>query len=223
MKVQASTLQFLRDLAQHNNREWFQANKGHYDAAQENMKQFLKAVENALSETDQIEGANLFRIYRDVRFSKDKVPYKNNFGLGFSRATKRLRGGYYLQIEPGASFVGGGFWQPDTADLKRIRDEFAMDDQSIRQIVAAPDFQKYFGTLDGDELKTAPRGYDKDHPALDLLRKKSFIVKRDLSDDEVTSDQFLLEVKRTFEAMRPFFDYMSMVLTTNMNGESLLD
>ncbi len=216
-------MQFLRDLSDNNNRPWFQANKERYDSALANMKTFLQAVEQALGETDLIESANLFRIYRDVRFSKDKAPYKNNFGLGFSRATNRLRGGYYVQIEPGASFVGGGFWQPDTADLKRIRDEFAVDDQSIRQIISAPAFQQYFGTLEGDELKTAPRGYDKDSPALDLLRKKSFIVQRAFTDAEVMSEQFLTEVKRSLEAMRPFFDYMSMVLTTNLNGESILE
>ena len=224
MKIQPASLQFLTDLADNNNREWFQANKGQYESALENMKQFAKSVEAALGETDHLESSTLYRIYRDVRFSKDKSPYKNNFGIGFTRATKRLRGGYFLQIEPGnASFAGGGFWQPNTADLKRIRDEFAIDDQPIRQIMANATFQKYFGTMQGDELKTAPRGYDKDSPALDLIRKKSFIVHRSFTDQEVTSDHFLLEVKRTFEAMRPYFDYMSMVLTTDMNGESVLD
>ncbi len=222
MKIQPASLQFLTDLATNNNREWFQANKGYYDSALENMKQFAKAVEAALGETDHLESSTLYRIYRDVRFSKDKSPYKNNFGIGFTRATKRLRGGYFLQIEPGCSFAGGGFWQPNTADLKRIRDEFAIDDQPIRQIMADATFQKYFGTMQGDELKTAPRGYDKDSPALDLIRKKSFIIHRSFTDQEVTSDHFLLEVKRTFEAMRPYFDYMSMVLTTDMNGEEVL-
>ncbi len=223
MKIQPASLQFLKDLAANNNRDWFQANKNRYETALENMKQFVKAVEAGLEETDHIEGAHLFRIYRDVRFSKDKSPYKNNFGMGFTRATNRLRGGYYLQIEPGASFVGGGFWQPNPGDLKRIRDEFVMDHQSIRQIMAAPSFQKYFGVLQGEELKSAPRGYDKDHPALDLIRKKSFIVQQNFTDAEVTSENFLLEVKRTFEAMRPYFDYMSMVLTTDLNGESIID
>lgn len=223
MKIQPATLQFLADLSVNNNREWFQANKGRYEAAQENMKQFVRAVESALNETDHLENATLFRIYRDVRFSRDKLPYKNNFGMGFSRATKRLRGGYYLHIEPGASFAGGGFWQPNAEDLKRIRDEFVADDKSIRQIIADPVFQQYFGALRGDELKTAPRGYDKDGPALDLIRKKSFTVHRPFTDKEVTGDNFLQEVKRTFEAMRPYFDYMSMVLTTDLNGESLLD
>jgi uncharacterized protein (TIGR02453 family) len=223
MKIQPASLQFLADLADNNNRAWFQANKDRYEAALENMKQFTKALESALGETDHLESSNLFRIYRDVRFSKDKLPYKNNFGIGFSRATKRLRGGYYLQIEPGASFAGGGFWQPSAEDLKRIRDEFVMDDQSIRQIMADATFQKYFGAIQGEELKTAPRGYDKEGPALDLIRKKSFTVHRNFTDAEVTSDDFLQEVKRTFEAMRPYFDYMSMVLTTNLNGESVLD
>lgn len=223
MKIQNTSLQFLSDLSENNNREWFQANKGRYEAAQENMKQFLKAVESALGETDHLEGSTLFRIYKDVRFSKDKLPYKNNFGMGFTRATKRLRGGYYLHIEPGASFVGGGFWQPNAEDLKRIRDEFVMDDQPIRSIIADATFQKYFGAIHGDELKTAPRGYDKDGPALDLIRKKSFTIHRNFTDQEVTGEHFLQEVKKTFEAMRPYFDYMSMVLTTNLNGESVLE
>jgi uncharacterized protein (TIGR02453 family) len=221
MTIQPTSLQFLVDLSDNNNREWFLANKSRYEAAQDNMKQFVKAVERVLNETDHIEGATLFRIYRDVRFSKDKLPYKNNFGMGFTRATKRLRGGYYLHIEPGGSFVGGGFWQPEAADLKRIRDEFVVDDQSIRKIMADPTFKKYFGTIQGDELKTAPRGYEKDSPALDLIRKKSFTVQRNFTDAEVVSADFLQQVKHTFEAMRPYFDYMSMVLTTDLNGEDL--
>jgi uncharacterized protein (TIGR02453 family) len=223
MKIQPATLQFLKDLGNNNNREWFQANKDRYETALANMKQFTAAVEKALGETDHLEGGKMFRIYKDTRFSKDKTPYKNNFGTAFSRATSRLRGGYYLHIEPRASFVGGGFWQPNPDDLKRIRDEFAMDAKPIRAIIADPVFQKYFGKLDGDEVKTAPKGYDKDSPAIDLIRKKSFVVSRPFSDEAVTSDAFLQEVKLTFEAMRPYFDYMSEVLTTDLNGVSLVD
>lgn len=223
MNIQPATLQFLSDLAVQNNRAWFQANRGRYASALENVKQFVQAVESALGETDHLEGATIFRIYRDVRFSADKSPYKNNFGIGFKRATKRLRGGYFLQIEPGASFAAGGFWQPNPADLKRIRDEFAIDDQPIRRIMTAVSFQRYFGSMQGDALKTAPRGYAKDSPALDLIRRKSFTVHRKFTDQDVTGDHFLLEIKQTFEAMRPYFDYMSLVLTTDLNGESLLD
>lgn len=223
MKIETSSLAFLSDLVQNNDRAWFQSNKGLYEATLENMNRFMQAVESGLNETDHIESAHLFRIYRDVRFSKDKLPYKDNFGMGFKRATKRLRGGYFLQVGPGVSFAGGGFWGPNAQDLKRIRDEFAIDDQPIREIMGHPTFQQYFGTLQGDEVKTVPRGYEKDSPALDLIRKKNFVVRRRFLDAEVTSAGFLLEVKRTFEAMRPYFDYMSMVLTTDMNGESLVD
>jgi uncharacterized protein (TIGR02453 family) len=223
MTLIPSSLQFLEDLSNNNNRDWFQANKSRYEHVQENMKQFMKAVEVALGEQDHIESATLFRIYRDVRFSKDKSPYKNNFGMGFTRATKRLRGGYYLHIESGASFVGGGFWQPNAVDLKRIRDEFVADDAPIRQMMADPTFQQYFGTIQGDELKTAPRGYEKDSPALDLIRKKSFTLQRNFTNNEVTSSHFLQEVKITFEAMRPFLNFMSIVLTTDLNGTSLLE
>ena len=223
MKIQNKTLQFLKDLSANNNRDWFQENKDRYEAAWENMKQFVKAVEQALGETDHLEGGKLFRIYRDVRFSKDKSPYKNNFGMGFQRATKRLRGGYYLHVEPGATFAGGGFWQPNSQDLKRIRDEFAADAKPIRKIIADPTFKKYFGAIEGEEVKTVPRGYDKDSPALDLIRKKRFTVHRNFTDQEVTSEDFLHEVKLTFQAMRPYFDYMSLVLTTDLNGVSLLD
>ena len=222
MKIQAETLQFLRDIAANNNRAWFQDNKAAYEAAFENMKQFTEAVEKVLGQTDHLEAAKLFRIYKDVRFSKDKTPYKDSFGAGFSRATARLRGGYYLHVQPGETFVGGGFWQPNPADLKRIRDEFSMDDKPIRAIIASPVFQRYFGSLQGDELKTAPKGYDKESQAIDLVRKKSFVVSRRFSDAEVLSDGFLDEVRITFEAMRPYFDYMSEVLTTDLNGVSLI-
>ena len=147
MTILPDTLQFLCDLSENNNRDWFLANKARYEAAHQNMLQFAGEVEKALGATDVLEGSKVFRIYRDVRFSKDKSPYKNNFGTGFTRATKLRRGSYYLHIEPGASFAGGGFWQPEPHDLKRIRDEFARDDRPIRQIMAHPDFIRYFGNF----------------------------------------------------------------------------
>ena len=219
MKIQTDTLQFLRDVAANNERDWFQQNKARYEAAQSNMQDFVKAVEQELGKTDHLEGSKLFRIYRDVRFSKDKAPYKNYFGASFKRATKLRRGGYYLQAEPGNSFVGGGFWGPSAQDLKRIREEFAADDKPIRAILADATFKKYFGPLQGEELKTAPSGFDRDHPAIGLIRKKQFVVMRKFSDREVAGDDFLHQVRLTFEAMRPYFNYMSAVLTTNLDGE----
>lgn len=221
MGVQSTTVTFLKDLSKNNNREWFQSHKPQYETALENIKQVKDEVVNALSKKDIIEDGRVFRIYRDVRFSKDKAPYKNNFGIHFTRAGKERRGGYYLQIEPGNSFAGGGFWAPEPGDLKRIRDEFAYDDKTIRKILSNNRFTKYFGTLQGDELKTSPSGYDRDHPAIDLIRKKQFIISRNFSDTEVIDKSFVKEVTLSFEAMRPFFDYISDVLQTDLNGELL--
>ncbi len=222
MGIETTTLKFLKDLDKNNNREWFQSHKDLYEQTLENVKSAAEEVKKLLSKKDQIEEAKVFRIYRDVRFSKDKVPYKNNMGVHFTRATHQLRGGYYLHLEPGKSFAGGGFWAPSPEDLKRIRDEFAFDDKPIRKITSAKNFIKYFGALQGDELKTAPSGYDRNHPAIDLIRKKQFTVMRKFTDKEVLDKAFLKEVTLTFEAMRPFFDYMSEVLSTDINGQLIM-
>ncbi len=222
MPLANSTLAFLEDLAAHNERDWFQANKSRYEAAKQDVEALVRQIETGLSRTDQIEEAKLFRIYRDVRFSKNKQPYKTHFAAYFKRATKLRRGGYYLHIEPRASFAGGGFWNPNPQDLKRIRDEFAADDKPMRRILADPLFKQLFGTLQGEEVKTAPKGFSIDHPAIDLIRKKQFVVMRPFTDEEVLAEGFGEEVVRTFEAMRPWFDYMSEVLTTNLNGELIV-
>ena len=219
MVVETSTIKFLKDLDKNNNRDWFLSHKVQYEAALENVKKFKDQVVSGLNKKDVIEDGKVFRIYRDVRFSKDKTPYKNNFGTHFKRATSARRGGYYLHIEPGQSFVGGGFWDPEPSDLKRIRDEFAHDDKTVRKITSQKKFVDYFGKLQGDELKTAPSGYERDHPAIDLIRKKQFTISRKFKDKEVTDPNFLKEVVLTFEAMRPFFDYMSEVLSTDANGQ----
>jgi uncharacterized protein (TIGR02453 family) len=219
MPVLPTTLKFLKDLEKNNNREWFAAHKAQYESALENIKVIKSEVEAGLNKKDLIEDAKVFRIYRDVRFSKDKAPYKNNFGTHFVRATKERRGGYYLHIQPGESFVGGGFWNPEPQDLKRMRDEFAFDDKPMRKILANKTFKKFFGTIEGEELKTAPAGFDRNSPAIDLIRKKQYVVSRKFTDKEVLAPGFVKEVVTTFEAMRPYFDYMSEVLTTNINGE----
>lgn len=221
MRIETDTLNFLKDLEKNNHREWFLAQKARYESALHNVRELKDRIVQALNKKDVIEDGRVFRIYRDVRFSKDKAPYKNNFGIHFTRATPQRRGGYYLHIEPGKSFVGGGFWAPDPEDLKRIRDEFAFDDKPIRKIITAKTFVKFFGTLDGEELKTAPAGYDRHHPAIDLIRKKQFVIRRIFNDKALTDPGFLKEVVLTFEAMRPYFDYMSEVLTTDLNGQSL--
>jgi uncharacterized protein (TIGR02453 family) len=222
MAISKSTIDFLKAIRENNNKPWFEANKDTYLTAKDEFKIFAEDLRSLMDKHDLLEKHKIFRIYRDVRFSKDKTPYKSNMSIGFTRATKALRGGYYLHVEPGNIFAGGGFWAPETKDLKRIRDEFAASDKEIREIINNQDFIKHFGTLQGEGVKTAPRGFDKNHPAIDLIRKKQFVVMKPFSEQEVMSENFAREVDITFQAMRPFFDYMSDVLTTNINGESIL-
>ncbi len=220
--ISKELFQFLKDLKQNNTREWFNNHKPIFQHHQKEVKVFYQAVEDRLLQTDQIEKHKVFRIYRDVRFSKDKTPYKTRFAGYFIRATKELRGGYYLNIEPGNCIVGGGFYGPEPDDLKRIRKEFEQDDSEMRAILNDPTFKSIFGGLQGEEVKSAPRGFDPAHPAIDLIRKKQFYVFRKFTDKEVQSPNFIEEVMGTYLAIRPYFDYMSAVLTTNMDGESVL-
>lgn len=221
-RIPKSALDFLDNLKENNNREWFDAHKIKFKDEEKKLKEFYNAVLEDLNTSDTIDKMKVFRIYRDVRFSKNKTPYQTHRSVSFSRATEKLRGGYYLRIEPGKSMMAGGFFQPNPADLKRIRKEFEIDDFEIREIVKNKTFKKFFGELEGEEVKTAPRGFDIEHPAIDLIRKKSFLVTRNFTDEEVLAPNFRDIVKESFLALRPFFDYMSDVLTTDLNGISIL-
>ncbi|WP_420601683.1 DUF2461 domain-containing protein [Flagellimonas sp.] len=214
---------FLKELAKNNNKEWFQENKAIFKAHEADVKSFYANVQEHLNEHDEIEKMKMFRIYRDVRFSKDKTPYKTHFAGSFSRLGAHLRGGYYLRIKPGESFVATGFWDPNKEDLFRIRKEFEQDASDLRKILNDKSFKKIWGELEGDGVKTAPKGFDKEHPNIDLIKKKQFVFVKNFSDKEVLSNTFIKEVDTSFRAIRPYFDLMSDILTTNLNGESLLD
>lgn len=223
MQFEKSSLSYLKKLKINNNRDWFAEHKSIFIEAQNNAKELYAEIRNNLEKHDEIEKFKLFRIYRDVRFSKDKTPYKPHFSGSFSRLGKHLRGGYYLRIRPGESFLAGGFWEPNKEDLFRLRKEIEVDASEFREILEDKNFQHYFGnTFKGDELKTAPRGFDKEHPDVDLLRKKGFIAVRNFTDDEVLSTNFSLEVDKSYKALRPFFNLFSDILTTNLNGESII-
>jgi uncharacterized protein (TIGR02453 family) len=216
-----STFEFLDLLAKNNNRDWFTENKERFETENNLAKAFFAEVYTDLEKIDSLDKMQVFRIYRDVRFSKDKLPYKNHFSVGFSRTKPMLRGGMYLHIENEASFVGGGFWAPNNEDLLRIRKEIELDASDLREIISNTTFKKMFGTLEGEELKTAPKNFEKTHPDIDLIRKKQYLLTRKFTNKEVMSPNFKEEVIATFAAMRPFFNYMSDVLTTDLNGESL--
>ena len=224
MQLEVNTFQFLEKLQENNNREWFAENKHCYEKAHKEPKAFFENVHLNLQKHDQIETSKMMRIYRDVRFSNDKTPYKAHFANSFSRLGKELRGGYFIRIKPGESLLAGGFWEPNKEDLQRIRLEIAQDASDIKAILNDPTYQQYFGgTFESfEELKTAPRGFDKEHPELDLLRKKGFIAQRNFTDEEVLSPDFIHEIDKSFQALRPFFDMFSDILTTNLNGESIL-
>jgi len=182
--VSKATMTFLRKLGKNNNRPWFTDNKADFKTAEAEIKDLLIFIEKIMGKHDVLEGHKLWRIYRDVRFSKDKTPYKTNFAANFKRAGAARRGGYFLNIQPGSSMAGGGFYGPEKEDLLRVRKEFEADSSEIRKILSAKAFKQTFpeGLL-GEELK---------------------------------------KVDKIFKTMRPYFDYMSDVLTTDLNGRSLL-
>ncbi|WP_372936402.1 DUF2461 domain-containing protein [Seonamhaeicola sp.] len=220
-----SVFTFLTKLEENNNRDWFNANKPEFKTIEGEVKLFYNALLENLNVHDDIDKLKIFRIYRDVRFSKNKLPYKTHFGGSFHRTKPRLRGGYYLHIQPNnQSFIATGFWEPAKEDLLRIRKEFEMDDSEIRDILADKKFNSVWGnTFVGDEVKTAPKGFSKEHKAIDLIKKKQYIFTKKYTDKEVLDSNFLNEVNTSFIAIRPFFDYMSDVLTTDLNGVSLID
>ena len=223
MQVPKDVFTFLKKLEKNNNRDWFNEHKKEFKTIEANVKEFYNNVQQKLNAHDDIDKLKVFRIYRDVRFSKNKLPYKTHFGGSFHRTKPNLRGGYYLHLQPNnESFIATGFWEPNKDDLLRIRKEFEMDDEEIRSIISNKAFKKVWGEFVGDEVKTAPKGFNKEHPAIDLIRKKQYIFTKKLTDQEVLDAGFLVVVDKAFKSIRPYFDYMSDVLTTNLNGESII-
>lgn len=220
--IPQKALTFFKDLGKNNNRDWFNEHKPAFKKVEAEVKHFYNALLEMMQEHDEVDKLKMFRIYRDVRFSKDKTPYKTHFGGSLARKKPHLRGGYYLHIAPGDSFIATGFWEPNKEDLFRIRKEFEIDDTEIRAIIGSKKFKDIWGEFVGDEVKTAPKGFNKEHSAIDLIKKKQFIFVKKFSDKEITSPEFLNEINKAFKTIRPYFDYMSDVLTTDLNGVSLI-
>ncbi|WP_340198649.1 TIGR02453 family protein [Ascidiimonas sp. W6] len=221
--ITSELLKFLTKLEKNNNREWFENHKNEFRKHQSTFKNFNEELLDEMKKHDEIEGLKVFRIYRDVRFSKNKTPYKSHLAASFKRIKPKLRGGYYLQIKPKESFIATGFWDPVKEDLLRIRKELEIDAKDFNEIIKDNSFVNIWGPLEGDEVKTAPKGFSKTHPNIELIRKKQFIFSRKFTDAQVCSPDFLEQVNHSFKGVRPFFDYMTEVLTTDLNGVSLLD
>ncbi len=222
MQLKKEIFSFFKQLKKNNNREWFEAHKPEFKDLEGTVKQFGEALKEKLNQHDSIDRFKLFRIYRDVRFSKDKTPYKTHFGLTWHRTKPEFRGGYYLHLKPNDIFLACGFWDPAPADLKRIRQEINLDADEYRTVINDSAFKSVWGELQGNAVKTAPKGYDKDHPAIDLLRFKQHIFITRYTAAEACAPNFMDRLAAALQDIRPFVDYMSDVLTTNTDGESLL-
>lgn len=226
MTIEKTTFTFLQSLKRNNNREWFQKNKERYLASQLNVIHWLDELIAEMNKHDQLQTQNgkeaLYRIYNDVRFSADKTPYNPRFAGYFKRLKPQLRGGYYFWIKPGESRIACGFGYPNSQDLLRIRQDIDVNYKDWRKLLKEKKLQSTFGTLQGEQVKTTPKGFLKDHPAIDLLRYKQFWFEKSYTDAEVLSPNFLKQVNKDFKAIRPFFNYMSEVLSTDLNGESIL-
>ncbi|WP_423146879.1 DUF2461 domain-containing protein [Rubrolithibacter danxiaensis] len=214
--VQPSTLQFLKDVSENNNREWFASHKDQYIRSRENLLELTAQIIQKLSETDNQIPADLnpdtcvMRIYRDIRFSTDKTPYKTNFGIGISPRGKNFNGpGYYIQIEPGKSFIAGGSWYPESEQLKAIRQEIDYNSSDFKDIIESGDFKKYFGDFDPEQkLKTMPKGYPADHEMIEYLKLKCFVASRSITDEELQKKDVVDNIVDTLEKLYPLMVFL---------------
>jgi uncharacterized protein (TIGR02453 family) len=210
-----SLLSFLSRLAKNNNKEWFDANKKEYESLRKEWIDFagqmiskVGAFDPAVAELDPKKC--IFRINRDIRFSNDKSPYKNNFGLSLNPGGKNEDFcGYYLHIQPGNCFIAGGAYMPEPAKLAAIRQEIDYNFSAFKKIVLAKDFTNTFGALSGDKLVRPPKGYDAENPAIEFLKHKGFIAEQKVSDKDVNSPDFSKMLVKSFKTMKPLIDFMN--------------
>ena len=210
---------FLTNLKKHNDREWFILHKDEYLAAKADFEKLVGEVIRGIATFDKsVEGLDpakcTFRIFRDTRFTKDKSPYKINMGAHIGAAANKFqqRAGYYLHLEPGDCFLGGGAYMPDGTWLKAIRTAISEDGRFFRKIITAPAFKKHFGSMSGETLKKAPQGFAPDHPHIDLLRHKDFLAMRQLKDGDLLKPAFVKDAVASFKALVPFDRFLNDVL-----------
>lgn len=209
-------IKFLKALKQNNNREWFTQNKEFFQSTKNNFNDIVETLITGIAKHDNdIAGLEakdcIFRIYRDIRFSKDKTPYKTNFGAYMAPGGKKSgKTGYYIHIEPGgSSFLAGGLYMPPSEQLKAIRQEIDYNIEEFKKIIGDKNFVKYFGSVTGDKLKKAPKGYPADHPEIELLKFKSYIVMHKVKDNQLLDEGFLKYAIDVFGVMQPFNGFLN--------------
>lgn len=222
VRLDSSIFSFLKDLRSNNNRNWFNENKTTFKNIEYKIKSFASNLFDELNKHDNIETYKVFRIYRDIRFSKNKTPYKTNFGISFKRKKPNLRGGYYLHLEPNKTFIAAGFWNPNKDDITRIRNEFINDADEFRTIIESKSINSIWGSMRGEVLKSAPRGFSRNETNIDLIKMKQYIFIKEYRDKNLYSDNILVQFSESFKTIRPFFNYMSDILTTDLNGISII-
>ena len=220
--IQKSTINFLKTLKKNNNKDWFDKNKDKYLIAKKNIDETTEELIKSFSTFDKkLAGLKakdcVFRIYRDIRFSKNKTPYKTNMGASINAGGKKvMNAGYYVHIEPGKSFLAGGMWMPPSDQLKKIRQEIDYNGKILHKILLDKNFKKEFGSLDDSKeykLQRPPKGYDKDHPDVELLKLSSYIVWHEYNEKDVLSKNFLKEITKNAKTMKPFLDFLNTAIS----------
>lgn len=216
--LQPSTIKFLKDLKKNNHREWFETNRKKYEEAKADFEGFVTKVLEELSKTDETIAhlkpkECVFRINRDVRFSKDKSPYKTNMAMYISKGGKKTSdAGYYFHCEPGAAFIAGGVWMPMAPELKKIRQEIDYNFSKFQSILSDKKFKQTFGDLERTEgvvLTRPPKGYEEDNEAIDYLKLKSFIASTKITEEDLTSKDLVKKVVEHFKVMKPFINFLN--------------
>ncbi len=219
--LQYSTIEFLKALKQNNHKAWFDENRKQYEYAKEDYLNLIDGIIRGVGKNDPTIALLqpkecVFRINRDVRFSKDKSPYKTNFGAGFSKGGKKsLLSGYYFHCEPGSSFVGGGIWMPPAPELKKVRQEIDYNYTEFQAVLSNPLFKKQYDDLErgaDTKLSRPPKGYDESNPAIEYLKLKSYIASAPISDEELTSKSLVSKVVEAFNALQPLIYFINQAL-----------
>ena len=216
--ISKSTFQFLKDLKSNNDREWFMDNKPRFEEAKANFEDYVNSLILQISKFDSSVGHLeakdcIFRIYRDVRFSKDKSPYKTNFGAHITSAKSKTeihtKAGYYIHLAPGDAMLAGGAYLPPAPWLKNIRSEIDHHGKEFKKIITSTTFKKYFKEIEGEKLVKAPKEFPKDHPDIELLKYKSYLAVHKPADKTVLSKDFVKYSSDVFKALKPFDDFLN--------------
>jgi uncharacterized protein (TIGR02453 family) len=216
--LQSSTLKFLKDLKKNNNKPWFDAHRKEYEEAKTDFANFIQQVIDKHAKNDPsikllVAKDCMFRINRDIRFSKDKTPYKTNIGAYINRGGKKsLFGGYYFHCEPGQSFVGGGLWMPMPPELNKVRQEIDYNFPAFKKIITSKKIKAVYGDLSRDAeyvLSRVPKGYEPTNPAAEYLKMKSLVSTTSLKDEDLTSKNLVKKTVASFEALQPLIEFVN--------------